>query len=79
MASAEYHMEYLSKLNEWHMELAIAVSALEQMFVRSDDDDTGAMGHVLRTRFRDLVESCPFPESDAVPYRSEARNATAPN
>lgn len=75
MASAEYH----SKFNEWHMELAIAVSALERLFVMQDDDDTGAIGHVLRTRFRDLVESCPFPEADEVPHRSEARSATAPH
>lgn len=75
MARSEYH----SKLNEWHLELAIAVSALERLLVLQDDDDTGALGHVLRTRFRDLVESCPFPEADEVSHRSEARSATSPH
>ncbi len=68
MAKSEYH----SKLNEWHLELAIAVSALERLLVIQDDDDTGALGHVLKTRFRDLVESCPFPESDAVRQCAES-------
>jgi hypothetical protein len=75
MARSEYH----SKLNEWHLELAIAVSALERLLVLQDDDDTGSLGHVLKTRFHQLVESCPFPEADEVPHRSEARSATAPH
>lgn len=40
MARSEYH----SKLNEWHLELAIAVSALERLLVLQDDDDTGSLG-----------------------------------
>ena len=56
MASAEY----LSKLNEWHLELAIAVHALEKVLWEIEAEGFGAIGHVLRHRFSELVETCPF-------------------
>lgn len=53
--------EYLSKLNEWHLELAIAVKALDKVLWEIDDEAFGAIGHVLWHRLNELVEICPFP------------------
>lgn len=53
--------DYLEQLNDWHMELAIAVTAAERCLSMSDDDELGALGHVVKNRLRELVESCPFP------------------
>lgn len=53
--------DYLEQLNDWHIELAIAVTAAERCLSMSDDDELGALGHVVKNRLRALVESCPFP------------------
>ena len=53
--------DYLEQLNDWHMELAIAVTAAERCLSMSDDDELGALGHVVKNRLRALVESCPCP------------------
>lgn len=53
--------DYLEQLNDWHMELAITVTAVERFLSMSDDDELGALGHVVKSRLRALVESCPFP------------------
>lgn len=54
--------DYLEELNQWHMELAIAVTATERCIdMMAEDDELGALGHVVKNRLRALVESCPFP------------------
>ena len=53
--------DYLEQLNDWHTELAIAVTAVEQCLTMADDDEVGALGYVVKARLRALVESCPFP------------------
>lgn len=59
---ADKHFE---ALNLWHLELAIVQDAFERVTVSVEDTDMGAIAHVLSSRFHDLVESCPFPESPA--------------
>ena len=53
--------DYLEQLNEWHLELAIAVTAVEKVLELADDEETSSLGHVVKGRLRSLVESFPFP------------------
>ncbi len=53
--------DYLEQLNDWHLELAIAVTAAEQCLTMADDEGVGALRHVVKSRLRALVDSCPFP------------------
>lgn len=44
------------------MELAIAVTATERCIdMMAEDDELGALGHIVKKRLRDLVENLPFP------------------
>ena len=62
MAETDYHRE----LNDWHIELAIVEKALCRVLWEIENEEFGAMGHVLKNRLHDLVETCPFPPSDLV-------------
>ena len=53
--------DYLSKLDQWHMELAILAKAITFEVRQVEDDEQGAVFHVLGDRLSHLVESCPFP------------------
>jgi hypothetical protein len=55
--------DYLTKLDEWHMELAILAKALSHEFGQVEDEDQGAVFHVLGGQLSHLVESCPFPRA----------------
>lgn len=59
MADADYH----DRLDAWHLELSIVQDAFERVSVAiSEDQEVGAIAHVLSACFHDLVEKCPFPE-----------------
>jgi hypothetical protein len=60
MAESDYHRE----LNDWHLELAIVQKALCRVLWAIEDEEFGAMGHVLRNRLHQLVETCPFPPAN---------------
>lgn len=55
--------ENWERLNTWHLQLSIAVEAVEHV-LREVEDPPGlsAIADVLKNRLHDLVESCPFPE-----------------
>lgn len=54
-------MDYRSRLDDWHLQLSILVRALRPVLDAVEDDDLGAVGHVLQERLQHAVESCPFP------------------
>ena len=62
MAETDYHR----KLNEWHLELSIVEQALGRVLYAIEDEEFGAIGHVLKGRLHELVETCPFPRSDVL-------------
>nr|CRY95570.1 hypothetical protein [uncultured prokaryote] len=62
MAETDYHR----KLNEWHLELSIVEQALGRVLFAIEDEEFGAIGHVLKGRLHELVETCPFPPAELV-------------
>jgi hypothetical protein len=52
------------QLNAWHLQLSIVADAIEHLLLDLEEPEgLSATAHVVKLRLRDLVESCPFPES----------------
>lgn len=63
-------------LNTWHTELGIVGEAIEHL-MREVEDPPGlsSIAYVLAKRLQELVESCPFPESQT--FNSQPEDLTS--
>ncbi len=53
------------RLNTWYLDLAIVADAIGHVLQDIEEPEgLSAVAHVLRQRLGELVESCPFPDSD---------------
>lgn len=58
---------YLTRLDAWHLELGILADALDHVLAGIDGPDgVAATAHVLKARLRELLDTCPFPQSAEV-------------
>lgn len=54
--------DHADRLNTWHLELSILADAIGHVLQGIEEPEgLSATAYVLRTRFAELVASCPFP------------------
>lgn len=57
--------DHAERLNTWHLDLAILADAIGHVLGEIEEPQgLSATAHVLKNRLVDLVENCPFPDSD---------------
>jgi hypothetical protein len=63
---------YSKLLDEWHLRLAIASTAIGRVLMDyPEDDGMQAIAHILKQELADLVESCPFPHEHRFSFAAD--------
>lgn len=58
-------IDHADRLNTWHLELAILTDAIGHVLQDIEEPEgLSAIAHVLKNQLVEMVESCPFPDSD---------------
>jgi len=75
MAGTNYHAHpYIRSLNSWHLELSILQTAFSNQVAQVEDEEQGAIFHVLQEHLIHLVESLPFPSEGMINLDAEVQS-----